>query len=275
MPLKKSKPYTPIRRYRQTADFSELTKKPAEKALTESSQRSGGRNAKGRVTMRYRGGGEKRRYRIIDFKRDKDGIPARVTAIEYDPNRSARLALLTYKDGEKRYILAPLDLKVGDSVVSGPEAEARLGNCMPLENIPTGTQIHGVELQPGRGAQLVRSAGGVAQLVAKEGDYAQVRLPSGEVRRVSIRCTATVGQVSNLDHENQNLGKAGRARHLGQRPEVRGVVMNPRDHPHGGGEGKSPTGMPPKTPWGKPAMGYRTRRNKLSGRLIVRSRHRK
>ncbi len=274
MALKKSKPYTPVRRYRQTANFLELTKKPAEKRLTESKDRSGGRNSQGRITMRYRGGGEKRRYRIVDFKRDKDGIPAKVTAIEYDPNRSARLALLVYKDGEKRYILAPLDLKVGDAVLSGPDAEARLGNCMPLENIPTGTEIHGVELQPGRGAQLVRSAGGVAQLVAKEGEYAQVRLPSGEVRKVSIRCMATVGQVGNLDHENQNLGKAGRARHMGQRPEVRGVVMNPRDHPHGGGEGKSPTGMPPKTPWGKPAMGYRTRRARTGG-LIVRSRHRK
>jgi large subunit ribosomal protein L2 len=269
MPLRKYKSVTPVRRYRQTADFTGLTKKPAEKALTESKDRTGGRNAKGRVTMRYRGGGETRRYRMIDFKRDKDGIPAKVIAIEYDPNRSARLALLVYKDGEKRYILAPLDLKIGDSVLSGPDAEARLGNCMPLENIPTGTQIHGVELQPGRGAQLVRSAGGVAQLVAKEGEYAQVRLPSGEVRKISIRCLATVGQVGNLDHANVSVGKAGRVRWKGFRPTVRGTVMNPVDHPMGGGEGKG-KGNHPMTPWGKPTKGYKTRRGaRPSDRYIV------
>ena len=201
--------------------------------------------------------------------------PARLATIEYDPNRSARIGLLHYRDGEKRYMLLPHGLKVGDVVVAGPDAEARVGNALPLANIPLGTTIHNIELVPGKGGQIVRSAGAAAQLLAKEGDYATVRLPSGEVRRVRMRCMATVGQVSNLDHENQNLGKAGRARHMGQRPEVRGVVMNPRDHPHGGGEGKSPTGMPPKTPWGKPAMGYRTRRAKTTGRLIVRSRHRK
>ncbi len=269
MALKKSKPYTPVRRYRQTANFEEITKKPAEKRLTESKDRSGGRNSQGRITMRYRGGGEKRRYRIVDFKRDKDGIPAKVTAIEYDPNRSARLALLVYKDGEKRYILAPLDLKIGDAVLSGPDAEARLGNCMPLENIPTGTQIHGVELQPGRGAQLVRSAGGVAQLVAKEGDYAQVRLPSGTIRIIHVRCRATIGQLGNIEHENQKIGGAGHKRHMGRRPQVRGVVMSPRDHPHGGGEAKSPVGGMAQTPWGKPAMGLKTRRNPKTDRFVI------
>jgi large subunit ribosomal protein L2 len=227
------------------------------------------------MTVRHRGGGEKRHYRRIDFKRDKHGVPARLATIEYDPNRSARIGLLHYRDGEKRYMLVPNGLNVGDTVVSGPEAEARLGNALPLRNIPLGTTIHNIELVPGKGGQIVRSAGGAAQLLAKEGDHAQVRLPSGEVRRVDMRCTATVGQVGNLDHENQSIGKAGRARHMGLRPETRGVAMTPRDHPHGGGEGKSPTGMPPKTPWGKPAMGYRTRRAKTTGRLIVRSRHRK
>jgi len=270
VPLKKYKPTTPIRRYRQSAGFEELTKgKKAEKRLTEASKHSGGRNAQGRITTRHRGGGEKRRYRIVDFKRNKDGIPAKVTAIEYDPNRSARLALLTYRDGEKRYILAPLDLKVGDSVISGPEAEARNGNCMPLENIPTGTQIHGIELQPGRGAQIVRSAGGVAQLVAKEGDYAQVRLPSGQIRIIHVKCRATVGQVGNLEHENQKVGGAGHMRHMGWRPSVRGVVMSPRDHPHGGGEAKSPVGGQAQTPWGKPAMGLKTRRNPKTDRFVI------
>ena len=272
MALKKSKPYTPVRRYRQTANFLEITKKPAEKRLTESKDRSGGRNSQGRITMRYRGGGEKRRYRIVDFKRDKDGIPAKVTAIEYDPNRSARLALLFYKDGEKRYILAPLDLKIGDAVLSGPEAEARLGNCMPLENIPTGTQIHGVELQPGRGAQLVRSAGGVAQLVAKEGEYAQVKLPSGEVRKVHVDCVATIGQVGNLDHKNVSYGKAGRKRWLGRRPHNRGVSMNPVDHPHGGGEGRTSGGRHPVSPTGKPTKGAKTRNNKRTQSFIVKRR---
>ncbi len=255
--------------------FEEITKKKPEKSLLEPLRKSGGRNNHGRITTRFRGGGHKRRYRVIDFKRTKDGVPAKVAAIEYDPNRSARIGLLHYRDGEKRYMLLPHGLKVGDVVVAGPDAEARVGNALPLANIPLGTTIHNIELVPGKGGQIVRSAGVAAQLLAKEGDTATVRLPSGEMRRVPMRCMATVGQVSNLDHENQNLGKAGRARHMGRRPEVRGVVMNPRDHPHGGGEGKSPTGMPPQTPWGKPAMGYRTRRSKTTGRLVVRSRRRK
>jgi len=270
MPLKKYKPFTPVRRFRQSASFEELTKrKPAEKALTERKLRHAGRNAQGRVTARHRGGGEARRYRIVDFKRDKDGIPARVTAIEYDPNRSARLALLVYRDGEKRYILAPNELKVGDTVLSGADAEARVGNCMSLEHIPTGTQIHGIELQPGRGAQIVRAAGGVAQLVAKEGEYAQIRLPSGQIRIVHVRCRATVGQLGNLDHENQKVGGAGHKRRMGWRPSVRGVVMSPRDHPHGGGEAKSPVGGMAQTPWGKPAMGLKTRRNPKTDRFVI------
>src|SRR5512145_2701669 len=275
MGLKRVKPTSPGRRFQTYADFDEVTKKAPERALLQPLNKSGGRNCYGRVTAWQRGGGHKRHYRRIDFKRDKLGVPARVATIEYDPNRSARIGLLHYRDGEKRYILLPHGLRVGDVVVAGKDAEARVGNALPIANIPLGTTIHNIELVPGKGGQIVRSAGTSAQLLAKEGDFAQVRLPSGEVRRVSIRCVATVGQVSNLDHENQNLGKAGRARHMGQRPEVRGVVMNPRDHPHGGGEGKSPTGMPPKTPWGKPAMGYRTRRGKTTSRLIVRSRHRK
>jgi large subunit ribosomal protein L2 len=254
--------------------FEEITTDKPHKPLLEPKKRGSGRNSQGRLTVRHRGGGEKRHYRVIDFKRDKFDVPARLATIEYDPNRSARIGLLHYRDGEKRYILVPNGLKVGDVVVAGPSAEAKVGNALPLANIPLGTTIHNIELVPGKGGQIVRSAGTSAQLLAKEGDFAQIRLPSGEVRRASIRCMATVGQVGNLDHENQSLGKAGRARHMGQRPEVRGVVMNPRDHPHGGGEGKSPTGMPPKTPWGKPAMGLRTRRSKSSAG-IVRSRHRK
>jgi large subunit ribosomal protein L2 len=254
--------------------FDEITTSEPHKPLLEPQSRGSGRNGQGRLTVRHRGGGQKQAYRRIDFKRDKFDVPARLATVEYDPNRSARIGLLHYRDGEKRYILVPNGLKPGDIVLSGPSAEARVGNALPLGRIPLGTTIHNIELVPGRGGQIVRSAGASAQLLAKEGQYAQVRLPSGEVRRVSLRCMATVGQVGNLDHENQSLGKAGRARHLGQRPEVRGVVMNPRDHPHGGGEGKSPTGMPPKTPWGKPAMGYRTRRRK-TGALIVRSRHRR
>jgi len=254
--------------------FEEITTDKPHKPLLEAKKRGSGRNSQGRLTVRHRGGGEKRHYRVIDFKRDKFDVPARLATIEYDPNRSARIGLLHYRDGEKRYILVPNGLKVGDVVVAGPSAEARVGNALPLANIPLGTTIHNIELVPGKGGQIVRSAGTSAQLLAKEGDFAQIRLPSGEVRRASLRCMATVGQVGNLDHENQSLGKAGRARHMGQRPEVRGVVMNPRDHPHGGGEGKSPTGMPPKTPWGKPAMGLRTRRSKSSAG-IVRSRHRK
>ncbi len=274
MPLRGYKATSPGRRFMTRSTFEEITTDKPHKPLLESQKRGSGRNSKGRMTVRHRGGGEKRNYRIIDFKRDKYDVPARLATIEYDPNRSARIGLLHYRDGEKRYILVPNGLKVGDVVVAGPSAEAKVGNALPLANIPLGTTIHNIELVPGKGGQIVRSAGTSAQLLAKEGDFAQIRLPSGEVRRASLRCMATVGQVGNLDHENQNLGKAGRARHLGQRPEVRGVVMNPRDHPHGGGEGKSPTGMPPKTPWGKPAMGLRTRRSKSSAG-IVRSRHRK
>ncbi len=271
MPLRKYKAYTPVRRYRQTSTFEELTKgKAPEKALTQHRLQSAGRNAQGRVTTRHRGGGEKRRYRIIDFKRDKDGISARVSSIEYDPNRSARLALLVYRDGEKRYILAPDQLKVGDTVVSGPDAEARVGNAMPIENIPTGTTIHAVELEPGRGAQMVRSAGGAAQLIAKEGLFAQIRLPSGQIRILHVRCRATVGQVGNLDHENRKIGGAGHIRRMGRRPQVRGVVMSPRDHPHGGGEAKSPVGGQAQTPWGKPAMGLKTRKNPRTDRFVVR-----
>lgn len=270
MPLKKYKSITPVRRFRQSASYTELTKgKKPEKRLTERKLRSGGRNAQGRVTARHIGGGEGQRYRIIDFKRNKDGIPAKVGAIEYDPNRSARLALLVYKDGEKRYILAPDQIKVGDVVISGPDAEARNGNCLAIEHIPTGTQIHCIELQPGRGAQMVRSAGGVAQLVAKEGEYAQIRLPSGQIRIVHVRCRATVGQVGNLEHENRKIGGAGHKRRMGRRPEVRGVVMSPRDHPHGGGEAKSPVGGMAQTPWGKPAMGLKTRNNPKTDRWVI------
>jgi large subunit ribosomal protein L2 len=275
MPLRSYKPTSPGRRGMTRSTFEEITTTEPHKPLLEPMIRASGRNNAGRMTVRHRGGGEKTHYRRVDFKRDKFGVPARIATVEYDPNRSARIGLLHYRDGDKRYMLLANGLKVGDVVVSGPEAEARLGNALPISNIPLGTTIHNIELIPGKGGQIVRSAGTAAQLLAKEGDFAQIRLPSGEVRRVSVKCMATVGQVGNLDHENQNLGKAGRARHMGQRPEVRGVVMNPRDHPQGGGEGKSPTGMPPKTPWGKPAMGYRTRRAKTTGRLIVRSRHRK
>jgi large subunit ribosomal protein L2 len=273
MPLRSYKPTSAGRRFVTRSTFDEVTTTEPYKPLLEPKKRISGRNDQGRMTVRHRGGGEKRHYRRIDFKRDKVGVPARLATIEYDPNRSARIGLLHYRDGEKRYMLVPNGLSVGDFVVSGADAEARLGNALPLRNIPLGTTIHNIELVPGKGGQIVRSAGGAAQLLAKEGDHAQVRLPSGEVRRIDMRCVATVGQVGNLDHENQSIGKAGRARHMGQRPETRGVVMNPRDHPHGGGEGKSPTGMPPKTPWGQPAMGHRTRRNKLTGQYIVRSRH--
>jgi large subunit ribosomal protein L2 len=275
MPLRSYKPTSAGRRFMTRSTFAEITTDEPYKPLLEPQKRGSGRNNQGHLTVRHRGGGEKQHYRRIDFKRDKYGIPARLATIEYDPNRSARIGLLHYRDGEKRYILIPNGLRVGDVVVSGPGVEARVGNALPLADIPLGTTIHNIELVPGKGGQIVRSAGASAQLLAKEGDWGTVRLPSGEMRRVPLGCIATVGQVGNLDHENQSLGKAGRARHMGQRPEVRGVVMNPREHPHGGGEGKSPTGMPPKTPWGKPAMGLRTRRNKLTGRLIVRSRHRK
>ncbi|HWH37403.1 MAG TPA: 50S ribosomal protein L2 [Candidatus Limnocylindrales bacterium] len=275
MPLRRYKATSPGRRSVIGPTFEEITTDKPHRPLLEPKQRISGRNDKGRITVRHRGGGAKRAYRRIDFKRDKWGVPARLATIEYDPNRSARIGLLHYADGEKRYMLVPDGLEVGAEVVAGPDAEARVGNAMPLKNIPLGTTIHNVELVPGRGAQIVRSAGTSAQLLAKEGQYAQVRLPSGEVRRVDMRCMATVGQVGNVDHENQNSGKAGRVRHLGRRPQTRGVAMTPRDHPHGGGEGKSPTGMPPKTPWGQPAMGHRTRRNKQTGQFIVRSRHRK
>lgn len=275
MPLRDYKPTSPGRRFVTRPTFEEITTSEPHRPLLEPLPSSAGRNAHGRLTVRHRGGGEKRFYRRIDFKRDKWGVPARLATIEYDPNRSARIGLLAYRDGEKRYMLLPHGLRVGDVVSAGPEAEARVGNALPLASIPLGTTIHNVELVPGKGGQIVRSAGSSAQLLAKEGGYATIRLPSGEVRRVDARCMATVGQVSNLEHENQSIGKAGRARHMGRRPEVRGVVMNPRDHPHGGGEGKSPTGMPPKTPWGKAAMGLVTRRRKTGGEAIVRSRRRK
>lgn len=256
-----------------TPTFEEVTKTKPEKSLVEPLKKSGGRNANGRITSRHRGGGHKRAYRIIDFKRRKDDVPAKVIAIEYDPNRSARIALLQYRDGEKAYILSPVGLKVGDAVISGKECDIRPGNCMPFRSIPVGTTVHAVELSIGKGAQLGRSAGAAIQLMAKEGDYASLRLPSGEMRRTHIDCRATIGQVGNLDHENEASGKAGRSRWKGQRPHVRGVVMNPRDHPHGGGEGKSPIGKPgPVSPWGQPALGYKTRRNKRSNKLIQKRR---
>ena len=273
MPIRIYRPTSPGRRGMSVSTFEEITRSKPERSLIEKKTSKAGRNNQGRITARHRGGGVKQRYRIIDFKRNKFGVPAKVFSIEYDPNRSARIALLHYVDGEKRYILAPNGLKVGDRVMSGSEAEIRVGNALPLKNIPTGTVIHNLELQPGRGGQLVRSAGGAAQLMAKEGDYAQVRLPSGEQRLVHINCIATIGQVGNLDHENIRIGKAGRSRYLGRRPHVRGSVMNPVDHPHGGGEGRAPIGGQPQTPWGKPALGYRTRRNKRTDKFIVRRRN--
>jgi len=273
MPLKTYKPTSPGRRWLMGPTFEEITKTKPEKALLQPLRKQAGRNAQGRITVRHQGGGAKQHYRLIDFKRDKIGVPAKVTAIEYDPNRSARIALLTYADGDKRYILAPIGLKVGDKVMAGPQADLRPGNALPIQNIPVGTMIHNIELQRGRGGQLVRSAGAAAQLMAKEGEYAQVRLPSGEVRKVHQLCMATIGQVGNVDHENRSLGKAGRSRWLGKRPSVRGSAMNPRDHPHGGGEGKAPIGAPgPQTPWGKPTLGYKTRKNKRTNRFIVRRR---
>ena len=271
MAIKSFKPYSAGRRFMTVASFDEITTDKPEKSLIESLKSHGGRNQQGRMTVRHQGGGHKRRYRIIDFKRTKDGIPARVATIEYDPNRSARIALLNYADGEKRYILAPNGLKVGDVVESGAEADIKPGNALPLKNIPLGTVIHAVELKIGKGAQLVRSAGVSAQLMAKEGDYALLRMPSGEIRRVHINCRATIGQVGNLEHENITIGKAGRSRWLGRRPETRGIAMNPNDHPHGGGEGRSPVGRKsPMTKWGKIAMGKKTRRKKkASNRLIV------
>jgi large subunit ribosomal protein L2 len=273
MPLRSYRPTSPGHRQMTRSTFEEVTTDRPHKPLTERLVTGSGRNSDGKLTVRHQGGGHKRLYRRIDFKRDKWGVAARLATIEYDPNRSARIGLLHYADGEKRYMLVPHGLRVGDRVIAGPDAEARTGNALPLARIPLGTQIHNIEMVPGRGGQIVRSAGTAAQLLAREGGTATIRLPSGEVRRVSESCMATVGQLGNLDHENQNLGKAGRSRHLGRRPHVRGVVMNPRDHPHGGGEGKSPTGMPPKTPWGKPAMGLRTRRNKQTDQQIVRRRY--
>ena len=273
MPVRQFKPTSPGRRGASGYTFEELTKKKPEKSLTVTLKKSGGRNNQGKITTRHRGGGHKRKLRIIDFKRDKHGVPATVTAIEYDPNRSARIALLQYEDGEKRYIICPAGLKVGERLESGPQAEVRVGNAMPLRNMPTGTVIHNVELTLGKGGQIVRSAGSSAQLVAKEGDYSLLRLPSGEMRRVRIDCMATIGQVGNVEHNQITLGKAGRNRHRGIRPTVRGSAMNPRDHPHGGGEGKSPIGLPgPKSPWGKPTLGYRTRNNKRTDKYIVRRR---
>jgi large subunit ribosomal protein L2 len=273
MGIRRYKPTSAGRRNMSVSTFEEITKKRPEKSLLEPIRKSGGRNNRGRLTTRHRGGGTKRAYRVIDFKRNKHGIPARVTAIEYDPNRSSRIALLSYSDGEKRYILAPLGLNVGDTVMSGPEADIRVGNAMPLRTIPLGTQVHNIELQIGRGGVMVRSAGVSAQLMAKEGDYATLRMPSGEMRTVHLDCLATIGQVGNLDHQNVRIGKAGRKRWLGRRPEVRGSVMNPRDHPHGGGEGRAPRGMAtPKTKWGKPARGVRTRHNPRTDRFIVRRR---
>ncbi|NLU53629.1 MAG: 50S ribosomal protein L2 [Clostridiaceae bacterium] len=275
MPIKKYNPTSPARRFMTVSTFEGITKKEPEKSLLAPLKKKGGRNSYGRITVRHHGGGAKQKYRIIDFKRDKDGIPGKVAAIEYDPNRSANIALIVYADGEKRYIIAPDGLNVGDKVFSGPDADIKPGNCLPLEFIPVGTVIHNIELKPGKGGQLVRAAGNLAQLMAKEGKYAQVRLPSGEVRKIDIRCRASIGQVGNLDHENISIGKAGRKRWMGIRPTVRGVVMNPNDHPHGGGEGKSPIGMPsPVTPWGKPTLGYKTRKkNKQSNKLIVKRRN--
>ena len=277
MAIKSYKPTTPSRRQMTVTDYSGLSKTGPEKSLLEPMKKKSGRNSYGRITVRHRGGGNRTKYRVIDFKRDKVGMPAEVKTIEYDPNRTAFIALVQYEDGEKRYILAPHGLKVGDYVVSGEGADIKPGNCLPIANIPLGTMIHNIELIPGRGGQLVRSAGVAAQLMAKEGAAAQVRLPSGEVRYIKMGCCATIGQVGNIDHENVHIGKAGRARHLGQRPEVRGSVMNPVDHPHGGGEGRAPIGHAgPLTPWGKPALGYKTRKqNHRTDKQIVKRRNAK
>ncbi|MFN3648612.1 MAG: 50S ribosomal protein L2 [Armatimonadota bacterium] len=276
MAIRQYKPTSAGRRFGSVTIRTEISKKEPEKSLTRPLKSSGGRNHSGRTTARFRGGGNKRQYRVIDFKRDKDGIPGRVVALEYDPNRSANIALIVYKDGEKRYILAPEKLTVGTEILSGETADIKVGNALKLRNIPVGTQIHAVELQPGRGAQMVRSAGTGAQLMAKEGKYALVRLPSGETRMVLLECRATIGVVGNSDHENVSLGKAGRKRAKGKRPHVRGVTMNPRDHPHGGGEGKAPVGRSgPMTPWGKPTLGYKTRRNKATSKFIVKKRGRR
>ncbi|MDD3184704.1 MAG: 50S ribosomal protein L2 [Anaerostipes sp.] len=274
MGIKSYNPYTPSRRHMTGLDFDEITKSTPEKALVTSLKKTAGRNNQGKITVRHRGGGARRKYRIIDFKRRKDGVPATVTAIEYDPNRTANIALLTYADGEKTYIIAPNKLAVGTTLMNGPEAEIKVGNCLPLANIPIGTEIHNIEMYPGKGAQLVRAAGNSAQLMAKEGKNATLRLPSGEMRMVPVICRATIGQVGNIEHDLVNVGKAGRKRHMGFRPTVRGSVMNPNDHPHGGGEGKTGIGRPgPCTPWGKPALGLKTRKkHKQSNKMIIRRR---
>lgn len=276
MPLRTYKPTTPSRRGTVLATFEEVTRRKPEKSLVAPLKRTGGRNSRGKITARRRGGGAKRAYRIIDFKRDNAGIPGKLATIEYDPNRSARIALVQYVNGDKRYILWPHGLQVGDPVEAGPDAAIRPGNALPLINIPTGTMVHNIEMQPGRGGKIVRGAGTSAQVLARETDYTLIRLPSGEVRRILSKCMATVGQVGNLDHKNIKSGKAGRSRNLGRRPSVRGSAMSPRDHPHGGGEGRSPIGMPgPKTPWGKPALGFKTRNNKRTDNMIVRRRQKR
>lgn len=276
MSIRKLKPTSPARRQMTVSTFEEITKVEPEKSLLRPLKKSGGRNVHGKITIRHRGGGQKRHYRLIDFKRNKDGVPAKVASIEYDPNRSANIALLHYVDGEKRYIIAPQGLKVGDVVESGPQADIKVGNALPLKNIPVGTHIHNIEMKPGKGGQLVRAAGNTAQLMAKEEKYALVRLPSGEVRYILSNCKATVGQVGNKDHENITIGKAGRVRNLGIRPTVRGSAMNPNDHPHGGGEGRTPIGRPaPVTPWGKPALGYKTRDKKKASNKFIVSRRKK
>ena len=275
MGIKRYKPYTPSRRHMTVSTFEEITKKTPEKSLVVHLKKNSGRNAQGKITVRHKGGGAKIKYRLVDFKRNRDGIPAKVVGIEYDPNRTANIALIVYADGVKSYIIAPVGLNVGDTVMSGAESEVRVGNALPMRYIPVGANIHNIEMKPGKGAQLVRSAGNVAQLMAKEGKYATVKLPSGEMRLLPIDCKATIGQVGNLDNELVTIGKAGRKRHMGIRPTVRGSVMNPNDHPHGGGEGRAPVGRPsPMTPWGKPAMGYKTRKkHKASNKYIVRRRN--
>jgi large subunit ribosomal protein L2 len=275
MPIKSYRPTTPTRRFQTVTSREEITKQKPEKSLVAGKKRSGGRNSRGEITVWWRGGGAKRAYRIVDFKRDKSGVPAKVAAIEYDPNRSARLALLNYADGEKRYILHPVGLEVGRTVVSGPAADILVGNALPLKNIPAGSVVHNIELKPGKGGQMARSAGSSAQLVSKEGGYALLKLPSGEIRRVLAECMATIGQVGNVDHENVSLGKAGRKRWLGKKPHNRGVSMNPVDHPHGGGEGKTSGGRHPVTPWGQPTRGFKTRNNKRTAQWIVSRRGKK
>jgi large subunit ribosomal protein L2 len=272
MAVKRYNPTSAGQRFITTIDTRDLTKKKPEKALVEVKKKHSGRNNNGHITVRHKGGGTRRQYRIVDFKRQKDAIPGKIAAIEYDPNRSARIALVNYRDGEKRYILAPVGLEIGQTIESGEAADIKLGNCLPIKNIPLGTVIHNIELRPGEGGKLVRSAGSSAQLMAKEGDYAQVRMPSGEVRKILMVCRATIGQLGNLDHENVVIGKAGRIRHMGKRPSVRGIAMNPVDHPHGGGEARSTSGRPPTTPWGQMTMGKKTRRNKRTSKMIVRKR---